>query len=330
MKRKILHESESDSELERELYKIEKLNDLVELAFAYPKLYKGNPDVEKLWKIRHSLKKLDSLIGLDSLKTDIMNQIMYISQNLNGNEMMHTALMGPPGVGKTTVAKIIGEIYTKLGNLTNGTFKIAGREDLVGEYLGQTAVKTKKLLTSCLGGVLFIDEAYSLGNGKNSGQDSYSKECIDTITKFLSEHPKDFVCIIAGYTEELNTHFFGTNPGLNRRFPWKYTLKHYEPTELKQIFEHQLRSEKWRLRKSRYSDDLETIIAENKTLFDNNGGDIENFVSSCKIMHSKRMFGKARTWKRYMTISDLKNGMDMYKSHKEQKIEKTVIPHMYL
>lgn len=326
MKRKILYDSESESENE---YKIENLGDLVKLSFDYPKKYKGNPDIEKLWRIRHSLKKLNEMIGLDALKTDIMNQITFMIQGLNGNEMMHTALMGPPGVGKTTVAKIIAEIYTKLGNLSKGVFKIAGREDLIGEYLGQTAVKTKKLMESCLGGVLFIDEAYSLGNGKNN-QDSYSKECVDTITKFLSENPRDFVCIIAGYTDELNEHFFNTNPGLNRRFPWKYTLKEYVPTELKCIFVHQMIKSKWRLRKKEYMNTLETIISEHKTLFENNGGDIENYIGACKIMHSRRMFGKPRTWKRYFTGSDLRAGIELYKVHKNKKEDKTIVPHMYL
>lgn len=316
-------ESDDDS-----LCKIESLNDLITLANSF-KTKPRNKDFEKLWLIKKSLVKLNNLIGLESLKKDIMNQILFIIQNLNTDEMMHTALMGPPGVGKTTVAKIIGEIYTCLGNLSKGTFKMVGREDLIAEYLGQTAVKTKKVLNSSLGGVLFIDEAYSLGNG--SDKDTYSKECIDTITKFLSENTKDFVCIIAGYTEQLNSCFFNSNPGLNRRFPWKYELEEYKPESLCKIFEYQLKKDKWKFKKMECSVYLKELIETNKELFNNNGGDTLNFITSCKIMHSRRMFGKTKTWKRYITISDLKKGMDMYKIHKlKTKLNESPPKSMYI
>jgi SpoVK/Ycf46/Vps4 family AAA+-type ATPase len=325
MKRKIM-ESDSDVDIGIKCFK-----DLLALALAYPKQHKGNQDIEKLWKIRGSLKKLDNLVGLDDMKQDISNQILFMCQNMQENEMMHTVLMGPPGVGKTTVAKIIGEIYAKLGNLSKGTFTTAGREDLVAEYLGQTAVKTKKLLTSCKGGVLFIDEAYSLGNS-GSDQDSFSKECIDTITKFLSENPKDFVCVIAGYEDELKKCFFKSNPGLDRRFPWKYTLKQYDSRQLSDIFEKKVIIDKWRLKDVDVRDSLIKVINENKDKFKNNGGDIENFLSSCKIMHSKRSFGMSKQWKRYLTVSDIEKGMELYVRHSTNgKInEKTIIPHMYL
>lgn len=320
----------SDSETEEEsLFDINNIKDLINIATNYNKKYKGNPDVEKLWKIRASLRKLDKMVGLESLKKDIMNQIIFICQGLNKDEMMHTALMGPPGVGKTTVAKIIGEIYTKLGNLSKGTFRIVGRDELVAEYLGQTAIKTKKVLQASLGGVLFIDEAYSLGN--DASKDTYSKECIDTITKFLSEHTKDFVCIIAGYTDQLQRQFFDSNPGLDRRFPWKYTLESYKSNELTNIFQYQLFRDKWRFKKLHYLSVLEKEIHENKELFTNNGGDTDNLISSCKIVHAKRMFGKPKTWKRYITKKDIKNGVIMFKKHRQHKLDhESIIRHMFI
>jgi SpoVK/Ycf46/Vps4 family AAA+-type ATPase len=233
--------------------------------------------------------------------------------------MMHTALMGPPGVGKTTVAQLIGKIYTKLGFLTKGTFKCVGRDQLIGQYLGETAIKTESVLKSSIGGVLFIDEAYSLGNGGEG--DSYSKECIDTINKFLSEHTKNFVCIIAGYPEQLDSCFFAKNPGLDRRFPWKYTLEPYKPNELNLIYELQLKKTKWKLRKLKYRVTVNEIIKENKDLFKNNGGDTEIFVSMCKMSHAKRVFGQKRTWKKYLIRDDILKGFEMYKRNKKKKTD---------
>lgn len=322
-------QSMEDSESESELFDIQDLGDLIKIAQDYPRKYKKSLDIKKLWSIRAPLKKLHNLVGLDSLKKDILHQILFICQGLNNGEMMHTALMGPPGVGKTTVASILGEIYTKLGSLSKGTFRVVGREDLVAEYLGQTAIKTKKVLQGSLGGVLFIDEAYSLGS-EQGDKDSYGKECIDTLTKFLSEHTKDFVCIIAGYETQLKKYFFDNNPGLDRRFPWKYDLEPYSCHELSNIFEYQLKAHKWKLKKPKYQQVLRGLIDENKGLFENNGGDTDNMITACKMAHSKRMFGKPQTWKRYLVPRDLKVGFEIFKKHKSKKDNFSIIAHMFM
>jgi replication-associated recombination protein RarA len=277
------------------------------------------------------LKKLDSLIGLKELKEQLVAQILFYIQGFSKDEMMHTVLMGPPGVGKTTVAKIIGEIYCSLGFLTTERFVMVGREHLIGQYLGETAQKTKKVLKDAIGGVLFIDEAYSLGN--STKEDMYSKECLDTLNKFLSEHTQNFVCIIAGYETQLESCFFASNPGLERRFPWRYTLKKYSHTDLVDIFVSLLFKSKWRFKTpDKCKKELQSIISSNERYFEHSGGDIQNFINSCKMAHSKRMFGSRRTWKKYLTITDCKNGFAFYKKNKKQAPDESnreSLAHMY-
>ena len=165
------------------------------------------------------------------LKETVFYQILYYLQNMhlrdNSSEYLHTMIYGTPGCGKTTVAQIIGKIYQTLGVLSrNGIFKIAHRDDFIAGYLGQTATKTQKLLKSCIGGILFIDEVYSLAPREND-KDSFSKEALDTLTAFLSEHKNDFCCIAAGYEEDVENCFFAMNKGLKRRFPWVHKIDNY-------------------------------------------------------------------------------------------------------
>lgn len=321
------NEYESDFELDPPKYSIKSLTDLLVIATEYakdPSKYENNKDLEKLTTITKEIQALENMIGLQSLKKQIMFQIMMACQGFSGDTMMHTALMGPPGVGKTTVAKIIAKIYSKVGILKKQTIKVVGREDLIGQYLGETAIKTKKVLESSIGSVLFIDEAYSLGNPEK--RDSYSKECLDTLNKFLSEHTKNFVCIIAGYKESLETSFFGANPGLNRRFPWKYNMEPYKSKELIDIFDYQLKIEKWRFKRPYVRDFLKSKIETNYNYFSDNGGDTLTLIACCKMAHSKRVFGKSRTWKRYLINKDISEGLQLFMNNK--KMDKTELSKM--
>lgn len=284
--------------------------------------FKENVVYERLLWIIEELRELDGLIGLGSLKGSIIDQIIFFVQNLQAGELMHTVLYGEQGCGKTTVGEIMARMYSKLGILTKGTFRIARRDDFVAGYLGQTAIKTKKLLDSCKGGVLFIDEAYSLGpNG--SDNDSFAKEAIDTLNQFLSENYNDFICIIAGYEKNLNDNFFSQNPGLDRRFPWKFNIDKYSTSELFNIFKHNF-SGNWICD---VDDKCEHLF--NTKDFTNNGGDCKIIYDRCKIFHGRRMFNSSGSGIYTIKNEDVENAViDFMKTKK--KINKDVPVGIYM
>ena len=169
-----------------------------------PTVVEGPTQIDELIM---SLKELEGMIGMESIKQNIVNQLLLFLQNLNDPGMfLHTVLTGNPGCGKTSICHILAKIYKSMGFIQKSDIVVADRPALIGQWLGETSIKTKKVLDSARGGVLLIDEAYSLGN--EEGRDSFSKECIDTINQYLSEHVDEFVCIIAGYKDDLNKCFF--------------------------------------------------------------------------------------------------------------------------
>jgi replication-associated recombination protein RarA len=287
-----------------------------------------NSDLERLSYCIKPLKKLNKLIGMDDLKKNIIDQILFYSQQLNTNEMMHICLNGPPGVGKTTLGKILAELYCSLGFLDTNNFTVVTSSDLIAGYVGQTAIKTKKVLKNSLGGVLFLDEAYSIGSG-DSETVGFSKECADTINAFLSEHTSNFIMIIAGYSEELEKCFFSLNKGLKRRFPWTYTIKKYSSSNLKDIFLYQVKENGWDIEIT--DPELETLFTEYSSTFDNNGGDTLILFDKAKIVHSRRVFGKKRKLKMTLNLDDLKYGFELLKLHKTAESKEKPPPYgMYL
>jgi hypothetical protein len=235
-------------------------------------------------------------------------------------DFMHTVIYGPPGSGKTEVAKIIGRIFSNLGILNKKIFKKVSRNDLVAGYLGQTAIKTKDMIKASLGGVLFIDEAYSLGNSEK--RDSFAKECVDTLCEALSEHKHNWMVIIAGYEKELNDCFFSLNEGLNSRFTWRFKLDPYKPSELRSIYDKQVRDYGWTVAKastnknetSASSDDVlpESWFASRMDYFTTYGRDMETLFTKTKIAHSRRVFCLPLSEKKIITFADLENGFKLF------------------
>jgi SpoVK/Ycf46/Vps4 family AAA+-type ATPase len=242
---------------------------------------------------------------------------------------MHTVIYGPPGSGKTEVAKIIGRIFSNLGILTKKTFKKVSRNDLVAGYLGQTAIKTKDIIKASIGGVLFIDEAYSLGNSEK--RDSFAKECVDTLCEALSEHKHNWMVIIAGYEKELNDCFFSLNDGLNSRFTWRFKLDSYKPGELKSIYEKQVRDFGWTVASAAGADGhghghgnalCDEWFAAHMDYFTTYGRDMETLFTKTKIAHSRRVFGRPNSTKTEITMTDLENGFKLFIDNPEVKDRK--------
>jgi stage V sporulation protein K len=284
-----------------------------------------------LRRVTPYLEKLDKMIGMESLKESIFYQVIYYLQRMNykcGNEeYLNTIIMGSPGTGKTTVAKIIARIYQSLEVLSlNGPFRVAHRDDFIAEYLGQTAIKTTKLLKSCIGGVLFIDEVYSLAP-MNKDSDSFSKEALDTLTAFLSEHKHDFCCIAAGYKDDIYKCFFNMNSGLERRFPWVHIIEPYSTSHLIQMFRKMLGDIEWDLNLEQ--NELENLFNSNKDLFKNAGGDVETFISKTKMVHSRRVFNLDQTQKFIITLDDCVNAIKFIRKNNKINENDDRPNHMY-
>ena len=286
-----------------------------------------NLDAETLWKILPELTKLNNMIGMKDLKMTLFYQIVYYLQNMHmkgNNEYLHAVITGPPGTGKTSVAEIIGNIYKNMGILSaNAKFTLAKREDFIAPYLGQTAIKTRLLLEQCVGGVLFIDEAYALGPGQKD-KDSFSKEAIDTLNAFLSEHKDDFCCIIAGYEEDIERCFFQVNKGLERRFQWVHRIDEYSSFELALIMEKMIENIKWEINMT--TEEISAFIDINKKYFKNFGGDIETFLSKCKMAHARRVFSLEDQHRFVLVTEDLDGAKKLLEHNQLNSEKKNEIP----
>jgi hypothetical protein len=247
----------------------------------------------------------------------------YYGFEIDGN---HRFLLGAFTVThNTNVARIIGKLYQEMGILSfNSPFKIAYRDDFIAEYVGQTAVKTRKLLDSCIGGVLFVDEVYSLGSGFND-KDPFSKEAIEVLTAFLSENKKNFCFIGAGYEDDINNCFFSKNKGLERRFQWIHKIEEYTVQEIVDIMLKMIEEMNWKIEVNK--ENLIDMIKKEKHLFKCAGGDLEILLSKSKMVHAKRVFSLDRDKIFILTKTDVEQGLKLMN---ENKLKQENIPTSYM
>jgi len=191
--------------------------------------------------LRDCFAEMDHLVGLARIKAFVKEIYAWLEISKRRQalglaaeqQVLHMIFSGNPGTGKTTVARILSRLFKELGVLSKGHLVEVERADLVGEYIGHTAQKTREHVRKALGGILFIDEAYSLARG---GDKDFGKEAIDTLVKAMEDHKDDFVLILAGYTEEMD-QFLQLNPGLPSRFPIHLRFPDFTLDELMKIAE---------------------------------------------------------------------------------------------
>jgi hypothetical protein len=301
------------------------LDDLIYLgSFYHCKMrveYNGI-DMKILYSLKEPLTELNNMIGLGKIKEEIVNTIIYflLTKNLSkeiNSDMMHAVITGSPGCGKTTFIEILAKVYVGLGVLKKGHIIKTRRSELIGKYLGHTAVQTQKKIEEAHGGILLIDEAYALGNPE--GRDSFAKECLDTLNQALSEQKTEFICIIAGYKDALESSFFKYNEGLKRRFPFRYEIDKYSSDELSMILLKKIeeyghygvhKNSIWKTEFTKKQ--LQNLIKENYKQFANQGGDMESIFLGAKIAQNKRVFLLEVEEKKKLLLSDIKTSITKF------------------
>lgn len=246
---------------------------------------------------KNHLLELQNMIGLNAAKQQVAKHLAYIKTQRKRKEMglpevnvsKHLIFLGNPGTGKTTVARLIGNIYYEEGICTNHNVIEVDRSDLVGGYIGQTALKTTEMLNRALGGVLFIDEAYSLMPHEDSSLD-YGKEAIDTIIKFMEDHRDEIVVIAAGYEDDMQ-RFLESNPGLKSRFKTIINFDDYNVEELVSIFNKLCIENGYDLEPSaaQMVHHYFQRISENRIKGFANGREVRNFFENCLQKQAMRV-----------------------------------------
>ena len=247
------------------------------------------PDFDEL------MAQLEELVGLEDVKKDIKNlvNLMKVRKLREANDLpvppmsLHMVFMGNPGTGKTTVARIVSGLYAAIGVLEKGQLVEVDRSGLVAGYVGQTALKTQEAIQKAIGGVLFIDEAYSLSSG---GENDFGREAIETILKAMEDHRKELIVIVAGYTGPMEK-FLSSNPGLESRFNKYFFFPDYNGEQLMAIFRSQCKKNGYTLTEEseKAAVALFTELYENRSDNFGNGRDVRNCFEDMVVRQSNRV-----------------------------------------
>lgn len=267
-----------------------------------------------------ALEELTKLIGLEKVKNLVKEIQAYVKvQELRRQAglkteplVLHMIFKGNPGTGKTTVARILGNLFKELGVLSKGHLVEVERADLVGEYIGHTAQRTREQIKKALGGILFIDEAYSLARG---GEKDFGKEAIDTLVKAMEDNKNELILILAGYQHEMD-RFIRSNPGLSSRFPIVLEFPDYNLDELMQIAQLMVEEREYVFSPSA-KECLYYLLKSLSTNYDENSGNarlVRNIIErSIRRQAVRLMAGKAKLDTealKVLTEADIKAAME--------------------
>jgi len=245
--------------------------------------------------------------------------------NLLNGHFLHTLLLGNPGSGKTTFATLLVDVWDSIGIISKTRFKITKRSDFIGKYMGHSVAKTKKLIDSCKGGVIFIDEAYSLISAKD-GDDSFGKEVITEIVEAMSNPDRQVLFIMAGYEKDMK-NMLSSNDGLERRFGYVYRFKAAGAQLIQSIFINQLKLNSWKIAKNDRKEVCE-FFARNFKHLKHAGGSTKQLLFHSQQNSVCRQFpNKAEN---ILSLKDLEEGLKTFQNHSQVFTKAKPPKHMYL
>lgn len=252
---------------------------------------------EQIDSVNHIFEELNSMIGLEQVKELIYEiyafmQVEKMRKEVGlraGSQSYHMLFRGNPGTGKTTIARIVAKLFKEMGLLSKGHLIEVERADLVGEYIGHTAQKTRELVKKAMGGILFIDEAYSLARG---GEKDFGKEAIDCLVKVMEDKKDDLIIILAGYPDEMDD-FLRTNTGLPSRFPMKIEFRDYDIDELILIADKMVKEREYTFSDTARTKLKEMIIIERlKEPIFSNARLVRNLIEKSIRQQAVRLIGR--------------------------------------
>ena len=252
----------------------------------------SSPQAAQLVAMVPGCKAMTELIGMDEAKKQLFKLVVrnllqkLLPDKSRSSHLQNLVVLGPPGVGKTSLLRAFALICSSGGITRRPHVSFVSRSDLVGQYLGATAKATKQVVENALGGLLVIDEVYSLGSADN--RDSFAKEAIDTLTQLMEEHKEDLLVAVAGYEHEVRNCFFNQNKGLERRFLIWLSLKPSTPTQLAHIFENCCKDKGWTV-----TDESRTTIMQRYAEFTHSAADMVALASQLDLITSHTSWAAA-------------------------------------
>ena len=318
--------------------KLEDLNDIIESIEKWEE-QRGEDtlsytDIEytQLKSCLPYIKKINDMIGMKDFKKKLARQLIYFSQGMHRGHLNNIIITGSPGCGKSTVCEYLSKIYFNMGVLMTDKIHSPTKSDLIAGYLGQTAILTNEYLKNCLDGVLFIDEAYSLG-ATSKDANSYSIECIDAINRFLTEKEnKDrIVCIMAGYKKDIEEKIFPLNKGFESRFPWRFHIDPYDIEELVDIFIHLIKRSNWDY--SFKKDEVKHLFergSKKRSNIEKKKEEIkknDNLLEESLLCSERTLFRKAKEYKAILEESKMLE--DYINRHDNEYVNKDVAKKMF-